>query len=312
MRTLVLASALTLPGIAWAQALPLPEDVAAFYTATPHDDEFLARSADGCGWFLNKPDAPNSPAAADTIRRMTDTRAEQVWDGPCHEGLALGPGNLIWRKDGKTTAITLGWALRGRMIGFITNSLWIYSDGEPRYTFSVAWKGTSYTRTKLQLAPGEAPRNTTQQGSIFVGYRSPNVLDTLQYSFRSTGGPEAQILLYKTTEAYLRTGNSSDRLTTSPCSTTCGALWIEKTGPLIQAFSAFHAAHKPEIDAVKTSVDPVVAPLLRQLAEKERLEVAAAAKTRREANLRRANQAGQLVESRSLDALLKKALGDRR
>ena len=296
LRALCLAVALVVPGAALAEALQLPPEIDALYSATLKEGQVVAPSTDGCGWVV-----PN-------VKILLESKANDTWDGACHEGLALGPGTLTTKKDGKLVSTTSGWALRGRFLGLITIGVNSESVGGLLFSYLYSWKGTSYSWTKFQPPPLGPSTPIPDVAPIRVSFGSPDPARSVSYQLN---GPR-ELVMTRDTEAYRRTGNFADRITRYPCANGCGDLWAKTAGPLMEERKAFYQATNPEIEAIQASVEPVLQPLLKHMAEKKKLEAQARADQLRAANLTLANRDGRVVDSRSLDQLIRQTLGERR
>jgi hypothetical protein len=242
------------------------------------------------------------------MARLVESKANETWDGACHEGLALGPGSVITRKDGKLVSIISGWALRGRLLGLITMGIATEGSDDLLWSYLYSWKGTSYSWTKFQPAPLGPPTPIPDIAPIRVSFGSPDRDKSVSYQLNG----RHELVMTRDTEAYKRTGNFADRITRYPCTNGCGDLWAKMAGPLMEERKAFYQATNPEIEAIQASADPVLQPLLKQMAEKKRLEGLARAERQRAARKTLAESEGKMVEASALDKLLRLSLGERR
>lgn len=256
---------LMISGAAFAQALPLDHEVGAFYSATPHEDEMLVRTREECGWFIPRPDAATAKTVPDIAQRLINNWKRYSWEGVCYQGLALGPGRLlIYGDKGELVSISQAWALNGRGIGLGLNTTLASEHYDVGLTQAVNWKGTSFSRNVRDVAPLEPAGDRQYPPS--VGFDPPDRRKAVRYTL---AGPlaettPAKVVQMSLTDKFLETGNYFDRLTNFPCPTGCGALWVEKAGPLIRGFDEFERRHAAEIAAVKASLVPVLTPLLAQ------------------------------------------------
>lgn len=294
---LLLASHLFLiPQAALAQSLPLSPEVAAFYSTTPRESEMLVRNREGCGWFMPKPDLMVIKTVPDIAQRIADNWQNYSWDGICHNGLALGPGRQFnYDKQGKLTSVSEIWVLNGRTIGLALTSIPSSDTYDESRMQAISWLGTSYSRNVTNAQPLE-PKGG-RQFPPFAAFDSPDPAKAYRYTLAASiapvgswAGAPARVVETHMTEKYRQTGSYFDRLTDYPCPRGCGALWVQKAGPIIRGFDEFEQQHTAEINAVKASLEPMLKPLLalqavrkaRDAMNAAKAEVAAKAKAAQE------------------------------
>lgn len=252
------------PGVSFAQSLPLNSEVAAYYSTTPHEDEMLVRTRDGCGWFIPKPHAAAIRSLPDLMLRISENFKRYNWEGVCHNGLALGPGKtFFYDEKGVLTSTQQTWALNGRKFGLSLTTIMPSEKYDTGLVQEISWMGTSYSRNVRDVMPLEPKDGRNYSPS--VAYDPPDPIKAVRYTlaplFLDT---PARIVQLSLTEKFLQTGHYFDRLTDYPCPRGCGALWLEKAGPIIRGFDEFERQHAAEIEMVKASLDPVLKPLLAE------------------------------------------------
>jgi hypothetical protein len=248
-----------MPHAASAQRLLLPPDVEAHYPAQPKTGEMLVHTREGCGMFTPQPDAATVRTVPDMVTRITNNWKRYSWDGLCYEGLALGSGKLlIYNESGTFISSSATWVLRGRGIGRSWTTI------QPSQTYGedlVAvfnWKGTNYTRNVHDLTPIEPKGGRDYPAS--VSYTPPDPKMAVRFTL---AGPllqaPARIVQMSLTDKFQQTGSYFDRYTEHPCPKNgCGALWVEKAGPIIRGFDAFEGQHGAEINALQASLGPLL------------------------------------------------------
>lgn len=303
---------------AHSQSLNLPPDVEAAYPAAPLTHEMLVKSAEGCGFFISKPDDTTVRVVPSIVQILTDNWKHYRWSGVCLDGLALGRGEMEFAdKEGKVVTRAALYALRGRNVGETTSHVGKIGDYTPYTGWSYSWKGMTYVRNvPTAVTPLQPPGPDRAMYSVSVF--SPDRRKSVSWSlFGKSAWSEPKIVSNAMTDKFVRTGNYPDRLTDFPCTEqTCGAIWVQRAGPVLKAYSEFQARHEPEVAALKSSLEPVVKPLIEQreraviAAEKQRVHALAAERVAaRQQAVIDANRERRPIPTPGLDALVKKALG---
>lgn len=249
---------------AFAQSPPLAPSVDAFYSTTAKADELQVKTKEGCGWFVPQPDQGTLRTVPTIVATIVESAKRDSWEGACHEGLALGPGRkLSYNDQGKLVSISELWALRGRPIGVVLTTIMANDRYDMAFHEAVSWLGTSYSRNVRGVTPLEPKDGPTYPPSVAVDFPDPksSVRYTLAAPYLQA---PARIVQMSLTEKYLQSGRYFDRLTDYPCPSGCGALWVERAGPIIRGFDDFERQHAAEIARVKVSHAALLKPLLAE------------------------------------------------
>lgn len=300
-----------------SQVLNLPPDVEVAYPAAPLPHEMLVRTANGCGFFLLKPDDTTIRVSPSVVQYVTDTWKRHSWSGLCPGGLALGPGEMkAVGSNGQLLSTSTWYALRGRSVGEATTLVAKSDAYAPLTVWSYTWKGVTYTRNvPLVVTPLQAPGPGRM--TYAVGVQSPDHRQTVSWSMYGADGRPARLVRSAVTDKYMETGKFSDRLTEFVCpGGNCGSVWMQHAAPVLQMYMEFQARSEPEVAALQSSLKPVLEPLLKQhqqvliAAEKQRVSALQAERlAAQQRALNDANRERRPIPTPGLDALVKKALG---
>ena len=301
-----------------AQPLKLAPDVEAAYPATALPHEFPVKTAENCGSFMPKPDPATVRALPSIVQKLTDNWSRYRWNGLCHEGLLFGPGEMEFVDDtGRVTLRSSYFALRGRGVGEVVSRVESIGDFQGYTAWSYNWKGVGFSRNvPLVVAPLRHP--DSGQMMYNVGKMVPDSRQSVSWSlFGKTSWSAPKLVRNALTDKYVASGQYSDRLTNYECpNEQCGALWLEHVGPVLQEYREFQAKSEPEVAALKASLQPVVASVLKQqeaeriAGEKKRVEAIAKERlvAKREETAS-ANRERRPIATPGLDALIKLATG---
>ncbi|WP_411888140.1 tetratricopeptide repeat protein [Hydrocarboniphaga effusa] len=284
--------------------------------------EEILRGADGCGRIaLGGVDPKYRQGAIDAAK-------QSVWDGVCADGLALGPGRLIYLRDnGELIGYSDMWMLDGRPIGRTFTQMYgvknVYAGSRRE---SIAWNGEGYSRSISSREPKEpwedqeslSVTRTPQDASQYVNFALVSKCGALK---KSDSNHNDEPCIQESRQS--PTGNYGDGKTHHYCKPRkCLELWQKLAAPLVAAFDELERAHAAEVASAKQPAERLLGPLTAeyqsQKAEAERLaaeeqhRVAAEAQrkallaTARQQEVTAASQARKPVSSPNLDALIKR------
>ncbi|MBF4454731.1 hypothetical protein IRT38_04870 [Acinetobacter sp. SK-43] len=273
------------------------------------ENEVIAKTQNGCGVIQTVIYPKYKQANLDSMSR-------NFWDGLCVDGMALGPGKMHYKiQNNEEIGFAEAWYLYGRLIGRTKSNWYAGNDYQGGQTESFTWLNESYTRSMNIKNPYEPDEK--KQG-FSIGYTPQDHKKRVYFGMQ----PSCYHAEKKSTSpciAVMRhfdTDNYEDGTTRHFCKLgNCVAKWKELTDGLVSQYDEFERMHTAEVEALKKSLEPVLA---KARAEKQKADAEAAfiaqenkrkaQMMQRQQQLSQANQAKTPVASPALEELIRKTL----
>lgn len=273
------------------------------------ENEVVAKTQNGCGVIQTI----MYPKYKQTI---LDSVSHNLWDGVCVDGIALGPGKMFYKnKENEEIGFSEMWFLYGKPIGRTKITMHAKNGYQGGQTESFSWLNESYSRSmniKNPYEPDEK-KQTFSIGFMPKEYKKRVYFSMYPACYNAKNNSTSPCI---TESRHYDTDNYEDGLTRHFCKLgKCVAKWKELTDGLVSQYDDFERMHTAEVEALKKSLEPVLA---KARAEKQKADAEAALiaqenkrkaqMIQRQQQLNQANQAQTPVASPALEELIRKAL----